>query len=66
MKLLLIAQRWGGGPLPKAVVEGLALTPPPSKLRSMVTASWEPYVKNYGPNQAFDDGSRAAALWLER
>jgi peptide/nickel transport system substrate-binding protein len=30
-----------------------------------VTASWEPYVKNYGPNQAFDDGSRAAALWLE-
>src|SRR5438128_10658350 len=24
-----------------------------------VTASWEPYVKNYGPNQAFDDGSRA-------
>ncbi len=31
-----------------------------------VTASWEPYVKNYGPNQAFDDGSRAAALWLER
>ncbi len=33
---------------------------------SMVTASWAPYVKNYGPNITFDYGSRAAALWLER
>jgi peptide/nickel transport system substrate-binding protein len=33
---------------------------------SMVTATWQPYVKNYGPNQTFDYGSRAAALWLER
>jgi ABC-type transport system substrate-binding protein len=32
----------------------------------MVTASWAPYVKNYGPNITFDYGSRVAALWLER
>jgi hypothetical protein len=32
----------------------------------MVTASWAPYVKNYGPNITFDFGSHAAALWLER
>jgi len=32
----------------------------------MITASWAPYVKNYGPNITFDYGSRAAALWLER
>jgi peptide/nickel transport system substrate-binding protein len=32
----------------------------------MVTASWAPYVKNYGPNITFDYGSRAAALWLDR
>jgi peptide/nickel transport system substrate-binding protein len=31
-----------------------------------VTASWQPYVKNYGPNHTHDYGSRAAALWLER
>jgi len=30
------------------------------------TASWAPYVKNYGPNHSFDYGSRAAALWLDR
>ena len=29
----------------------------------MVTASWAPYVKNYGPNITFDYGSRAATLW---
>src|SRR5688500_12259091 len=32
----------------------------------MVTASWQPYVKNYAPNLSFDYGSRAAALWLDR
>jgi len=32
----------------------------------MVTASWQPYVKNYAHNSTFDYGSRAAALWLER
>jgi peptide/nickel transport system substrate-binding protein len=31
-----------------------------------VTATWQPYVKNYGPNHTFDYGCRAAALWLER
>jgi ABC-type transport system substrate-binding protein len=31
-----------------------------------VTGSWQPYVKNYAPNQGFDDGSRVAALWLDR
>jgi peptide/nickel transport system substrate-binding protein len=33
---------------------------------SMVTGSWQPYVKNFAPNQSFDFGNRAAALWLER
>jgi ABC-type transport system substrate-binding protein len=33
---------------------------------SMITASWQPYVKNFGPNHSFDYGSRVAALWLER
>ncbi|MBI3326811.1 MAG: hypothetical protein HYZ81_08930 [Nitrospinae bacterium] len=32
----------------------------------MVTGSWQPSVKNYAPNQGFDDGSRVAALWLDR
>ena len=31
-----------------------------------VTASWQPYVKNYVPNPSFDYGNRAAALWLDR
>jgi peptide/nickel transport system substrate-binding protein len=31
-----------------------------------ITASWQPYVKNYAPNLTFDYGSRAAALWLDR
>ena len=33
---------------------------------SMVTGSWQSYVKNYAPNLSFDYGGRAAALWLER
>jgi peptide/nickel transport system substrate-binding protein len=32
----------------------------------VVTASWQPYVKNYAPNLNSDFGSRAAALWLDR
>ena len=32
----------------------------------MVTASWQPYVKNYAPNLSFDYGGRAAALWLDK
>jgi len=35
-------------------------------LAPMITASWAPYVKNYGPNITFDYGSRVAALWLDR
>jgi peptide/nickel transport system substrate-binding protein len=31
-----------------------------------ITGTWQPYVKNYAPNQGFDYGNRAAALWLER
>src|SRR4029450_8886395 len=31
-----------------------------------LTASWQPYVQNYAPNESFDYGSRVAALWLER
>jgi ABC-type transport system substrate-binding protein len=33
---------------------------------NIITASWQPYVKNYSPNITFDYGSRAAALWLDR
>jgi peptide/nickel transport system substrate-binding protein len=33
---------------------------------SMITGSWQPYVKNYAPNLTFDYGSRIATLWLER
>ena len=32
----------------------------------MVTQSWALYVKNHGANIAFDYGSRAVALWLDR
>jgi len=31
-----------------------------------ITGTWQPYVKNYSPNQSFDYGTRAAALWLDR
>jgi peptide/nickel transport system substrate-binding protein len=31
-----------------------------------ITASWQPYMKNFSPNQGFDYGNRAAALWLDR
>ena len=31
-----------------------------------ITGTWQPHVKNYAPNQSFDYGNRAAALWLER
>jgi ABC-type transport system substrate-binding protein len=31
-----------------------------------ITGTWHPSVKNYAPNQSFDYGNRAAALWLER
>jgi len=33
---------------------------------NMITASWQPYVKNYATNPSFDYGGRAAALWLDR
>jgi peptide/nickel transport system substrate-binding protein len=33
---------------------------------SMITGSWQPYVKNFAPNLTFDFGSRVAALWLEK
>jgi peptide/nickel transport system substrate-binding protein len=32
----------------------------------MITGTWQPYVKNFAPNQGFDYGNRAAALWLDR
>ncbi|MGH8064496.1 MAG: ABC transporter substrate-binding protein [Candidatus Entotheonellia bacterium] len=32
----------------------------------VVTASWQPYLRNYAPNLNSDFGSRAAALWLDR
>jgi len=33
---------------------------------NMITASWQPYVKNYATNPSFDNGGRAAALWRDR
>jgi peptide/nickel transport system substrate-binding protein len=33
---------------------------------SINTGTWQPYVKNYGPNLSFDYGGRTAALWLEK
>ena len=33
---------------------------------TMITGSWQPYVKNFAPNHSFDYGNRAAALWLDR
>ena len=32
----------------------------------VMTASWQPYMKNFAPNLTADFGSRAAALWLDR
>jgi ABC-type transport system substrate-binding protein len=32
----------------------------------VITASWQPYMKNFAPNLTADFGSRAAALWLDR
>jgi peptide/nickel transport system substrate-binding protein len=32
----------------------------------VVTASWQPYLKNYAPNLNSDFGSRVVALWLDR
>jgi peptide/nickel transport system substrate-binding protein len=32
----------------------------------MITGTWQPYVKNYGPNLSFDYGGRTAALWLDK
>jgi peptide/nickel transport system substrate-binding protein len=33
---------------------------------NMNTGSWQPYVKNFAPNNSFDYGNRSAALWLDR
>jgi peptide/nickel transport system substrate-binding protein len=32
----------------------------------VITASWQPYVKNYAPNLSADFGGRVVALWLDR
>ena len=31
-----------------------------------VVSAWEPYVRNYGPNNGFDYGGRMMAVWLDR
>jgi peptide/nickel transport system substrate-binding protein len=33
---------------------------------AVITASWQPYVKNFAPNLSADFGSRVAALWLDK
>ena len=42
------------------------LQPPLVPISGTVTASWQPYVKNYAPNFTFDYVGRAAALGLDR
>src|SRR6266511_4346040 len=32
----------------------------------VITASWQPYMKNFAPNLTFDFGSRIAVTWLDR
>jgi peptide/nickel transport system substrate-binding protein len=32
----------------------------------VITASWQPYMKNFAPNLTFDYGSRVAVTWLDR
>jgi peptide/nickel transport system substrate-binding protein len=32
----------------------------------VITASWQPYLKNFAPNLTFDFGSRIAVTWLDR
>jgi ABC-type transport system substrate-binding protein len=32
----------------------------------VITASWQPYLKNFAPNLTFDFGSRVAVTWLDR
>ena len=29
-------------------------------------SAWEPYVKNYGPNNGFDYGGRLMAAWIDK
>ena len=31
-----------------------------------VVSAWEPYVKNWGPNNGFDYGGRMMAAWLDK
>ena len=33
---------------------------------TMITSSWQPYLKNYSHNLTFDYGSRVAVSWLDR
>ena len=35
-------------------------------LSTMITSSWQPYLKNYSHNLTFDYGSRVAVSWLDR
>jgi ABC-type transport system substrate-binding protein len=32
----------------------------------LLKVTWEPYVKNWGPNNGFDYGGRMMAAWLDR
>jgi peptide/nickel transport system substrate-binding protein len=31
-----------------------------------VVSAWEPYIKNYGPNNGFDFGGRLMAVWIDK
>ena len=32
----------------------------------VITATWQPYMRNFAPNLTFDYGSRVAVVWLDR
>ena len=31
-----------------------------------VVTAWEPYIKNFGPNNGFDFGGRLMAVWIDK
>jgi len=38
----------------------------PVDASSKVVSAWEPYIKNYGPNNGFDFGGRMMAVWIDK
>ncbi len=38
----------------------------PVDASAKVVSAWEPYIKNYGPNNGFDFGGRMMAVWIDK